>query len=237
MSKMEITYLQHSGFAVTTDKHVLIFDYYQDPANQASELTKVGKTTYVFSSHGHSDHFAPAIGMWQQQVTTYILSDDIKSMGGLPSVPAEKIRYMAPCEKLEQGELTVTTYGSTDAGVSFAVEIDGWRIFHAGDLNWWHWKGDTADNLRLAEEGFRNELARLAGQSFDVAFFPVDNRLEECRAMGVTEFCRTVDIKQLVVMHTCGRAWTAPEGFPGQGNKVAVWCPTAGGEVLNVTKE
>ena len=28
---------------------------------------------------------------------------------------------------------------STDEGVAFLVEVNGVVIYHAGDLNWWHW--------------------------------------------------------------------------------------------------
>lgn len=235
MKTLDIVYLHHSGFAVMTDKHLLIFDYYQDPADKLPALPGLGKTCYVFSSHAHGDHFIPAISEWQDKVAGYILSNDIKSAGGL-AVKPEQIHYAGLYQQLELEGVKVTTYGSTDQGLSFAVEADGWRIFHAGDLNWWHWKGDTPENLRLAEEGFRSELARLSGDVFDVAFFPVDSRLEECRTMGVNEFIQTVQVRQLVTMHHCGDVWTAPPDFPGSGKEIAVWSPPAAGAGLQVKK-
>lgn len=235
MSSLTITYLHHSGFAVETANYVLVFDYYQDPARKMPQLLQCGKKVVVFSSHAHGDHFSPSIGQWQQ-VAGYVLSDDIAAGGGLKAAQP-KLHYVKPYEQVDVCGLDISTYGSTDEGVSFAVQADGWRLFHAGDLNWWHWKGDTPENLRLAEEGFRAELARLAGQHFDLAFFPVDSRLEECRTMGVDAFSQAVTVNQLVTMHSCGEVWQAPEGYPGNGKQMAVWSPASAGEALTVTKE
>lgn len=231
---MKIVYLQHSGFVVETQQHLLVFDYYQDPTGSVAAMIACGKKVIVFASHSHSDHFNAKIGAWQDKVSTYYLSEDIRAAGGLAGVASAKIIYMNPYEQQENKGLKVTTYGSTDAGVSFLVEVDGWRLFHAGDLNWWHWKGDTEDNNRLAAAGFHKELERLAGLTLDVAFFPVDSRLEECRTMGVEAFCLTTKVRQLVAMHACGQVWTPPEVFPGQGKTVAVWCPSTPGETRQV---
>ena len=234
MSNLEIVYLHHSGFAITTKQHLLVFDYYQDPAALLSSLIQTGKKIYIFSSHAHADHFNPKIGGWQNAVLTYFLSDDIREAGGLRGVKPDKVRYLGPYETVEQDVLKVVTYGSTDEGISFFVEVDGWRLFHAGDLNWWHWKGDTPDNLRLAEDGFRKEMKLLDGLKLDVAFFPVDSRLEEYRAMGIEVFGRSTDVGQLIAMHTTGEPWKPPVDFPGNGKKVAVWCPVSPGERLQI---
>ncbi len=37
----------------------------------------------------------------------------------------------------------IRAYGSTDLGVSFYVEAEGKRFFHAGDLNDWHWNQEV----------------------------------------------------------------------------------------------
>ncbi|MDD4599995.1 hypothetical protein SDC9_09194 [bioreactor metagenome] len=233
---LEIIYLHHSGFAIKTEKHLLVFDYYQDPANSMTDLLDQGQTTYVFSSHSHGDHFNQEIGKWQKKVAAYFLSDDIIEAGGLKSVDDCKLIYMKPYESKEQADIQVATYGSTDQGLSFLVNVDGWRIFHAGDLNWWHWKQDTPENIKAAQDGFAKELALLAGLKLDVAFFPVDSRLEEFWAIGAEEFCRKVDVKHLVAMHSCGKVWQPAAEFPEPGKQVAVWSPGEGGQSLKVLK-
>ena len=39
--------------------------------------------------------------------------------------------------------LRVHAFGSTDVGISFLVEAEGKKIFHAGDLNNWHWMDEA----------------------------------------------------------------------------------------------
>lgn len=227
-----VTYLDHSGFAVETAQHLFVFDYYRDPAKRMENKLAVGKPVYIFSSHAHGDHFNPAIAAWQHQVEAYILSSDIKLAGGLSSVPANKLYYMSPYEELHHGSIQVKSFGSTDEGGSFLVEADGWRIFHAGDLNWWHWKGDTVENIAQAKTDFFRELAYLNGQQLDLAFFPVDSRLEEFRDIGVREFVRAASVNHLVAMHACGLPWQ-PSDFAGPKT---VWCPAKPGESRQLSK-
>ncbi len=39
----------------------------------------------------------------------------------------------------------IRTLRSTDEGVAFVVHYAGKTIYHAGDLNWWHWKKGEPD--------------------------------------------------------------------------------------------
>ena len=50
---MEITYIEHSGVAVETDKKILVFDYYK---GQMPEFDN-NKSIFCFASHVHEDHF------------------------------------------------------------------------------------------------------------------------------------------------------------------------------------
>jgi L-ascorbate metabolism protein UlaG (beta-lactamase superfamily) len=230
--QMDIIYLENSGFVVQTAQHTLVFDYYQDTSDTIAKLLQKGKLLHVFSSHSHHDHFNPIISTWQDQVAAFFLSDDIGNVGISP----EKIVWLRPYETSVHGNLQVKAYGSTDLGVSFLVEVDGWRLFHAGDLNWWHWKWDHKYNQVLAQNLFEKEMDKLEGLQLDVAFFPVDSRLEEYRSIGVKEFCSRVNVEQLVAMHTRGERWSPPSGFFAKGKVVAFWCPIFSGDRLQVKK-
>jgi L-ascorbate metabolism protein UlaG (beta-lactamase superfamily) len=229
---IRITYLDHSGFIVETARYTLVFDYYRDPA-QVANFTP-DKPLYFFASHAHGDHFNPAIAAWQEQTAAYILNSDIRSAGGLPTVKQAKTHYLSPYEAMTHKDLRITAYGSTDEGGSFLVEVDGWRLFHAGDLNWWHWKEDTPENIAQAKTDFFRELHYLNGQQLDVAFFPVDSRLEEYRDLGVRELVKTTQINHLITMHDCGKSWTPPVDFAGY--KKSLWVPTKPGEALQLEK-
>ncbi|MEI3154718.1 MAG: hypothetical protein V8S95_06185 [Odoribacter sp.] len=39
--------------------------------------------------------------------------------------------------------MRIKAFGSTDIGISFLIDIDNIRIFHAGDLNNWHWEEES----------------------------------------------------------------------------------------------
>ena len=46
-------------------------------------------------------------------------------------------------EEITVDNMKIKTLESSDIGVAFLIEIEGKVIYHAGDLNWWHWDGDT----------------------------------------------------------------------------------------------
>lgn len=59
--------------------------------------------------------------------------------------------------------MTVETLPSTDEGVAWFVTAEGKFIFHAGDLNWWHWEGeDKAWNANMAAD-FKRYTEPLGG--------------------------------------------------------------------------
>ncbi|MCE5285798.1 MAG: MBL fold metallo-hydrolase [Pelosinus sp.] len=212
--KAKITYLFHSCFAVETANHLLIFDYYQPKVSTkpdgkiTGETLKTKKNVYVFSSHSHADHFDPVIFKWAKDnpSITYLLSSDITHLAG------DNYHFLAPYQAYTTAELTVKAFGSTDIGVSFLTQTDGLTIFHAGDLNWWHWKGDTKPNQQAAEKLFKTEIAKLAGANIDIAFFPVDRRLEEFYAQGAQYFAAKLQPRLLLPMHF-GRDFAATAAF------------------------
>lgn len=178
MSNARITYLYHSGFVVETQNHFMVFDYYLDDVDAGkkrgidagvislSDLPKNKKIT-VFVSHNHGDHFNPVIFKWKKDRGNidYVISSDVKTR-------AKAVR-MSPYEHVDVSGLSVDTYGSTDAGVSFAVIADGISIFHAGDFNLWHWiEESTPEEVKFAKRAFLREMENLKDLHFDVAFFP-----------------------------------------------------------------
>lgn len=202
----KIHYLYHSAFAVKTDAHFLIFDYYNDkPAFGKSGIDAgvitseelADLNTVVFVSHSHGDHFNPVIFEWQKNNADirYVLSSDVPKTG-------KKIYSMNPREVLDLGDLKVETFGSTDQGVSFLVTVDKLSIFHAGDLNWWHWKDESTESeVEQSEKDFLKEVEAIILKSIDIAFFPVDPRLGSGYYLGGERFAELVKPSMLVPMH------------------------------------
>ena len=151
--KAEIYYLHHSGFAVKTESHFFIFDYYLDEPVGAGLRKGVidpkeirDLDVVVFASHSHPDHYSPRIFSWRKDVKKirYVLADQIRTV--------EEAVKIGAGEAVDLGDLTIRALDSTDIGVAFLVKADGLCIYHAGDLNWWHWEGEPEeDNRAMAE--------------------------------------------------------------------------------------
>ena len=237
MSNVRITYLYHSAFVVETDNHFMVFDYYLDDIGPGqkrglesgvisqSDLPRDKKIT-VFVSHNHGDHFNPVIFKWKKDQTNieYVLSSDVRTR--------VKAVRMAPYEHVDVNGLSVDTYGSTDAGVSFAVLADGVAIFHAGDFNLWHWvKESTPEEVKIAKRDFLREMENLKDLHFDVAFFPVDPRMGHGYDAGAAHFARTMHPALIVPMHF-GKRTEVGQSFSEkmtQSGQLA-WAPSGRGD-------
>ncbi len=119
---------------------------------------------------------------------------------------------MQPYQHWLERNLEVRTFGSTDAGVSFWLRVDGLTIFHAGDLNWWRWSGETQAEQDFADRFFIEEMEKLPSEQIDIAFFPVDRRLEENYALGAEYFAKKMQPKLLAPMHF-GADFAATKAF------------------------
>ncbi|WHH61075.1 MBL fold metallo-hydrolase [Petroclostridium sp. X23] len=201
-----IWYLFNSGFAVETQKYFIIFDYYMDtPARQPRTMdTGVicpeeipNKKVLVFSSHSHSDHFNPIILNWRSKIKDikYILSSDISAPTAGDTV------FVSPGNHYDVDDIGIDVFDSTDIGVSFFVHIDGITIFHSGDLNWWHWKGENEKYNKDMASAYKKQINMLKGKHIDIVFIPVDPRLEEFYTLGLDYFMTTVGAQRVFPMH------------------------------------
>ena len=206
--KAKVWYLAHSGFAVQTESSFLIFDYYLDEPKGGTieqgvidpkELAE--KNVIVFVSHNHDDHFNPVVFEWQKTIPNikYILSNDISEIPNAIMI--------GPNDTVEQENLVVKTYRSTDEGVAFLVQIDGLAIYHAGDLNWWHWEGELDTyNMKMADD-YKKQIDLLADERIDLAFVPLDPRQERQYDWGVKYLLERSNVPYVVPMHF----WNQPD--------------------------
>lgn len=212
-AKAVIHYLFHSGFTVEYGDYFLMFDYYMPAGTLIPGFTekdiaeKISEYQYpfVFISHSHHDHFSPVVFDWKKYnpALTYVLSNDVQQTDhqtdqhqGMDYV------YMSPYQNVKKNGLAVSTFGSTDIGVSFLLTVGDLRIFHAGDLNWWHWADEsTKQELEDEERKFKIEAAKIKGESIDILFFPVDPRLGEHYWMGGAYMLETFQPRLFVPMH------------------------------------
>lgn len=200
---MTITYLYHSGFAIETEEAYFVIDYWRDTDDGivANMIAQDEKTVYFLSSHVHHDHFNPEIIFFGQHIK-YILSADIRRKNKVLRTD-DRITWVHRGEQYEDKRVKIYALGSTDVGVSFCIETEGRRIFHAGDFN--NWQRTTAseyDNMQMANY-FTSELTKMEDivSNCDVAMFPLDPRMGDLTAAGAVQFCKAVHPKQLIPMH------------------------------------
>lgn len=203
---MNIYYIYHSCFVVEDEKNILIFDYYKTPKKSEAKIDildfikKKDKKVSVFSSHIHHDHFNPEILKWHEinENIKYIFSSDIK----VKSKDLDII-FLDENQEIKTSDLNIKTYGSTDEGVSFWLEVGEKTLFHAGDLNWWAWSDDTLEEEKYMREKFQRIIEKIKenGKKIDIAFFPVDPRLEENMYKGGKYFIEELEPKYFVPMH------------------------------------
>lgn len=199
---MKVTYIHHSAFAVETEYACLLFDYFEGALPEFPEE----KPLYVFASHRHPDHFSKVIFKLEEKYPNiyFILSSDIWKKR-IPEELQERTWFLAPGETKTIGELTVEGFKSTDEGVAFWCCIDGREIYHAGDLNHWYWEGEEEQWNADMTAAYRKEIEKMAGRTADVAFLPLDPRLEQWFYLGIDDFMKVVDAKIIFPMHFWGQ--------------------------------
>src|SRR5690554_5719267 len=180
---MIIRHLSHSGFLIEDQKSIVVFD----PIIPL-DFNLEDRILYVFISHSHQDHFhwevlEPLMG--QEQVN-FIVSKDVSE--GTVNDEKDNWYTVEPYQNLQINDVVISVYGTTDLGNSYMVNFNGRNYFHSGDLNWWHWKRMTPEELKVEEEIYKREVELLRGKSVDFAFVPVDPRLEEHGTLAANHF-------------------------------------------------
>lgn len=173
-----IHYLGHSGWAVRTQNHFLIFDYRQEmkslPPGKAFEKPAGASLStgfiipaeiahlnvIVFVSHAHSDHYDPVILEWKEAIGNidYVFGWDVEG-------PTDVFRVDEPHKNLEIDGVKIFSVFHDFDGIpesAFLVLADGLSIYHSGD----HGSGPAY------QERFKGNIDYLAGidNDIDIAF-------------------------------------------------------------------
>ena len=196
---MRVTYIGHSGFSVELESHILLFDYYEGTMPEFDPAKKL----LVFASHSHPDHFNREILKLADVYpdVEYIFPKDIRIA---KKEQRESEHFMRKRDEITVGDTKVKSLRSTDEGVAFLVRCEDRIIYHAGDLNWWHWEGESEDENRQMEKDYKREIGRLEGLPIDAAFVVLDPRQENAFAVGFDWFMRHTDTRQVFPMHQWG---------------------------------
>lgn len=168
-----VWYLGHSGWAVRTKSHLLVFDYWEYRDRPAGGGMAAGfidpeeiaeARVRVFVSHRHSDHYDAVIHTWKEHVK------DIKYVfGWAPEEIKPEVAFGTERETVAIGEMSVANVHHAFDGLpesAFLVSADGVVIYHAGD----HGHRAGLDNPT-----YKSNLDYLASlhERVDLAFVPV----------------------------------------------------------------
>lgn len=184
---MKVTYLYNSGFLVELENHILLFDYYQGTIPDLNP----SKPLYVFVSHSHYDHYNPTIYNLNHPNITYIIDHEINNKG---------IKVL-PNKHYCVDDLNIHTLLSSDKGVAFIIEIGNKRIYHAGDLHWWHWIGEPDSDNNYQANTFKSEINKIKDLNFDLMMIPLDPRLEDSMHWGMDYILSHVKATYVLPMH------------------------------------
>lgn len=198
-----IWYLGHSGWAIRTKNHFVIFDYVEmerkpsEPSLANGHINPLeirNQNVCVFVTHEHSDHYSQSIFNWKKAIK------NINYISGWQIETDSNYRFMEPRKREEIEDIEILTINSTDSGVGFLVKIDGLIIFHAGDHA--HWGGSM--------EPFTKEIDYLVEreQYIDVAFFAIVTGTGQRRKSiteGVFYAMEKLKLKVVFPMHAGGK--------------------------------
>ncbi len=191
---MKITYLGHSAILIEEGN----FKGLIDPFISGNSLTEfnIGEfldLTHIFVTHGHSDHIgdtveiakkADALIITNHELSAYFNKLKLKThsmhIGGRTAFDFGKVKMINALHGsgiLENGTMI---YGGNPCG--FVIEINGRKIYHAGDT------GLTLD-MKLLED-----------ENIDVAFLPIGGNF----TMDIDDAARAADFikaKKVVPIH------------------------------------
>ena len=228
--KATVTYFHHSGFSVAVEYTLLIFDYWRGENGELNESAQIREQDFegfkkilVFVTHDHEDHFDEVIYTWDhvKYPISYIVSDDLPI--------GKRGKRVKPGDRLQMDGVDIMVFSSTDKGVSFYVTVGNVRVFHAGDLNLWHWREEsTLREIAQAEKDFYQAMAPIEHLPIDICMFPVDPRMGGLYDAGANYFVMAVKPRLFIPMHWQGRAEVA-QNFARKGR-------TKYTEVLALTK-
>jgi L-ascorbate metabolism protein UlaG (beta-lactamase superfamily) len=174
---MEITWLGHSAVKIKGSKTLFIDPFFTGNPCCPTSPQEVKEADIVIVTHHHSDHLGDAFVLAKKTGATLVgiheiavdaqaegLTAEGMNIGGTVDVKGVKIHMVVAHHSAEKGSAT---------GV--VVEMDGKRLYHAGDT------GLTYD-MKLVAEFFRPDLS----------FIPIGDRY----TMGIPSAVKAVEFTQ-----------------------------------------
>lgn len=164
---MKLTYLGHSAFYFETGKVKGLIDPYLGEGSERASFNKK-EITHIFVTHGHSDHMGSTIDIAKESGAIVISNFEICMYLQKKNINVHPM-HIGGRVKLDFGTVKMTPalhgsgietedgmlYGGNPGG--FVIEIEGQKIYHAGDT------GLTMDMQLLEDENIDIALLPIGG--------------------------------------------------------------------------
>ncbi len=172
-SGMEIKYLGHASFLISSKEYALLIDPFLSGNPGAAARADEVRATHIFVTHGHGDHLGDAVEVAKRTGATVYATVEIASCfpQGI-DVEVGQIGGFVPSD-FGGVKFTAAAHGSGVPGglaCGFLIEFEGKKIYHAGDT------------------GLIMDMALLADEQVDVALLPIGDRF----TMGPKDALRAV---------------------------------------------
>lgn len=159
---MKIDWLGHAGLRLTGSKVVFIDPFLSGNPAAAVSLASVGQADVVVVTHDHGDHLGDGYAICQNTGATFVSFYEIAEAAAAQGIKAEMMNVGGTVDVNGVVVSMVPAFhtgglGGTAVGV--VVEMDGKKVYHAGDT------------------GLTKEM-ELIGEMYtpDIAFLPIDGR-------------------------------------------------------------
>ncbi|MCK4980350.1 MAG: MBL fold metallo-hydrolase, partial [Candidatus Delongbacteria bacterium] len=200
-----IWFLGHSGWAIKTKDHLLVFDYWENSRAKKPDEPNISngyldpeqlkdENIVIFISHSHQDHYQASLFDWEKKYPNvkYVVGFD-------PKKDVKNISIMEGRKTIKIDGVEISTIPSTDSGVGFLVKTNDLTILHPGD---------HANMSRELNGPYVKEIDYLATltKNVDISFFPVTGcnfRDKVSLKMGIKYAIDKFNPKTVFPMH-CG---------------------------------
>lgn len=191
---MKLKYLGHSAFYIESGKFKALIDPFLNGNPQATVAPKDFKDiSHIFVTHGHGDHLGDTIEIAKHTNCTVITNFEISIFLGANDVTVHPM-HIGGRSKFDFGKVKMTPalhgsgiqtpegmlYGGNPCG--FVIEIDGKKIYHAGDT------------------GLTMDMKLLEAEKIDLAILPIGGTF----TMDIDDAVRAVDFikpKKVIPIH------------------------------------
>lgn len=166
---MLVRYLGHAAFYVEgEDVRILIDPFLSGNPRASHSARSFDRVDYIFVTHGHGDHVGDTVDIAKRTGATVVCNYEVSiyladqgvachpmHIGGSYSFPFGRVK-MTPAL---HGSDIQTDQGMVSGGMAggFLIEIDGRKLYHAGDT------GLTKDMELLREEGIEVAMIPIGG--------------------------------------------------------------------------